>query len=598
MPEALWVEIAGEPFELELALDAASRHQGLSGRRAIEPNGGMLFVNTVESPRAMVMRDCAIPIDVAFLDFSGEVVAIHEMRPELPHVGPTESPKRVRIAVAGVPRAAPPRGSRSRLLEAGWTKSAFGWAIAWPSTSRARWISPAALGVSSAEARARRAPGGLRFGSRRPKGDAPAGRPRGSQVGLKPNSFIVFALLSPRRLRYRCPLLDPGDGRGAAKWWSHPANSTRSIEVSMSDVSLASPGRVRQTLNVGEILNEIGPDFESSRIIYWSDLLASAFVGWLAFVISARATFRFAAARDCQLGRRSSRYCALRSSSTNSAHLKRGQIPGFELVWNLIVGIPFMIPSLMYVGSHMDHHKRMGFGTNDDPEYAQIARWSRLRIVTFVFMVALLPLALAAAMGCTRPALSALPAASAVRGRQTLDARDQCRLRPPDAQGRPASNAGMPRKRAQPCSYGRWSARVIAGWIPIEVDRSVVHHRRRRALRESGADAPRARLRERGRADGRRGSAPRLRSIYAAGRFVTTLIAPVGLRFHALHHYLPFIPYHSLGLVHRRLLAELPQNAPYRATLRDGVGTLRGLWRNAAAPPRASFSVGRAAREL
>jgi uncharacterized membrane protein (UPF0127 family) len=50
----------------------------------------MLFANTVESPQAMVMRDCAIPIDVAFLDLSGEVVAIHEMRPELPR-RPAES---------------------------------------------------------------------------------------------------------------------------------------------------------------------------------------------------------------------------------------------------------------------------------------------------------------------------------------------------------------------------------------------------------------------------------------------------------------------------------------------------------------------------
>jgi len=90
VPDTLWVEIAGEPFELELALDAATRYQGLSGRWAIEPNGGMLFANTTEGPQAMVMRDCAIPIDVAFLDFSGEVVAIHEMRPELPR-RPAES---------------------------------------------------------------------------------------------------------------------------------------------------------------------------------------------------------------------------------------------------------------------------------------------------------------------------------------------------------------------------------------------------------------------------------------------------------------------------------------------------------------------------
>jgi uncharacterized membrane protein (UPF0127 family) len=92
VPEAIWVEIAGEPFELELAIDAATRHQGLSGRLAIEPNGGMLFVSTSEGPQAMVMRDCAIPIDVAFLDFSGEVVTIHAMRPELPR-RPGESPR-------------------------------------------------------------------------------------------------------------------------------------------------------------------------------------------------------------------------------------------------------------------------------------------------------------------------------------------------------------------------------------------------------------------------------------------------------------------------------------------------------------------------
>ncbi len=105
-PEALWVEIAGEPLELELALDAATRYQGLSGRLAIEPNGGMLFVSTVERPQAMVMRDCAISIDVAFLDFSGEVVAIHEMRPELPR-RPGESRSEYESRLRVYPSVAP-----------------------------------------------------------------------------------------------------------------------------------------------------------------------------------------------------------------------------------------------------------------------------------------------------------------------------------------------------------------------------------------------------------------------------------------------------------------------------------------------------------
>jgi hypothetical protein len=83
-PQTLWVEIAGEPFELELAIDPQIRVRGLGGRFSIAQNGGMLFVNSVLESQAMVMRDCPIAIDVAFLDSSGRVVAIHAMRPELP----------------------------------------------------------------------------------------------------------------------------------------------------------------------------------------------------------------------------------------------------------------------------------------------------------------------------------------------------------------------------------------------------------------------------------------------------------------------------------------------------------------------------------
>jgi uncharacterized membrane protein (UPF0127 family) len=121
-PEALWVEIAGEPFELELAVDPATRYQGLSGRHAIDPNGGMLFVNTEETPRAMVMRDCWVPIDVAFLDFSGEVVAIHEMRPELPR-RPDESQRayesRLRVYTSGAPAGFAIETAGGRLEEVG-----------------------------------------------------------------------------------------------------------------------------------------------------------------------------------------------------------------------------------------------------------------------------------------------------------------------------------------------------------------------------------------------------------------------------------------------------------------------------------------------
>jgi fatty acid desaturase len=41
------------------------------------------------------------------------------------------------------------------------------------------------------------------------------------------------------------------------------------------------------------------------------------------------------------------------------------------------------------------------------------------------------------------------------------------------------------------------------------------------------------------------------------------LWAPVGLRFHALHHLLPGVPYHNLGEAHRRISRELDADSPY-----------------------------------
>ena len=78
------VTVKGERFTMELALDDASRIKGLSGRTEIDPKGGMLFVFPTAQRREFVMRDCPIPIDIAFLDPSGRVVAVHAMVPEEP----------------------------------------------------------------------------------------------------------------------------------------------------------------------------------------------------------------------------------------------------------------------------------------------------------------------------------------------------------------------------------------------------------------------------------------------------------------------------------------------------------------------------------
>jgi fatty acid desaturase len=71
---------------------------------------------------------------------------------------------------------------------------------------------------------------------------------------------------------------------------------------------------------------------------------------------------------------------------------------------------------------------------------------------------------------------------------------------------------------------------------------------------------------------------------YPQGSWLTALWAPVGLRYHALHHLFPSLPYHALGEAHRRLMAQLPADSPYRAVNSPSLrASLRTLWRSARA---------------
>ena len=52
---------------------------------------------------------------------------------------------------------------------------------------------------------------------------------------------------------------------------------------------------------------------------------------------------------------------------------------------------------------------------------------------------------------------------------------------------------------------------------------------------------------------------------------LSALWAPVGLRYHAIHHLMPSVPYHALGEAHRRLVAALPEDSAYHRANYNGM---------------------------
>lgn len=83
-PLSIPVTLAGERFDLELVADPVRRHRGMGGRTRIPHGTGMLFSFRDVATRAFVMRDCLVPIDIAYLDPAGRVVGIHTMAVEPP----------------------------------------------------------------------------------------------------------------------------------------------------------------------------------------------------------------------------------------------------------------------------------------------------------------------------------------------------------------------------------------------------------------------------------------------------------------------------------------------------------------------------------
>jgi fatty acid desaturase len=293
--------------------------------------------------------------------------------------------------------------------------------------------------------------------------------------------------------------------------------------------------------------------------IYWVDLLLTSALGWTAFMIAARTPF--------SLGMLACAAIAVFALYRGLAflheitHFKTRSMRGFETVWNALIGFPLLMPSFIYVGVHQAHHSLGSYGTSDDPEYLPFAQSSRMTLV-FALESFLIPVALAIRFLILSPAGLVVP-----RFQRWLVVH-ACALTMNFSYKREATPGLLKRVRLGSAlilllwltAAALLPLHVFALWFGVVSVASFVN-----TLRTLGAH----RYEGEGNPVDRSGQ---LRdSIDVPGSIWTELWAPVGLRYHALHHYFPGLPYHNLGKAHRRLVDALPADSVYRASTSSGL---------------------------
>jgi fatty acid desaturase len=299
--------------------------------------------------------------------------------------------------------------------------------------------------------------------------------------------------------------------------------------------------------------------------IYWTDLLGSAAAGWGAFAIACTADDRFIAGAAA-IGAIVLLYRAYLFIHELSHAARR--IRGFTTVWNLVAGFPLLVPSVLAVGVHTVHHRSGTYGTADDPEYLPFAR-SRMQIARFLALSLAFPSLMALRFLVAGPIALLVPPLQRRLERQAtslaMNPAYRRHMSPEEHRTSVVQQAALllywspvlvlPWTQTWP-----WRGAVV--WIVVASGLALINGIRTLASHRYESDGS-ALTHDAQWAD----------SIDTPGTWWTTIWAPVGHRYHALHHYVPGLPYHNLGTAYRRLAASGARGG-VSSSLRASLGRL------------------------
>jgi fatty acid desaturase len=315
---------------------------------------------------------------------------------------------------------------------------------------------------------------------------------------------------------------------------------------------------------------ELTRDINTARpAIYWSDMLISAALGYagIAGAILLPGWQAWAAALVAV-------FTLYRASLFihELTHIHRTALPGFRIAWNLLVGIPVMMPSFMYEGVHTLHHARTRYGTAEDPEYMPLALMKPWALPSFILIAALLPIGLLIRCAVLVPLGVLVPPL-----RRLVWERASSLAINPDFRRRPPAGHLARMVFWQELGATLWALMLIAstfwlGWRPLLILLAIL-----------SATAVFNQLRTlvahlwQNQGEAMTVTAQYLDSVNVPPPgWLAELWAPVGLRYHALHHLLPSTPYHAYPEAHRRLTARFGAGSTYRGANYPGMWVLLG----------------------
>ena len=307
---------------------------------------------------------------------------------------------------------------------------------------------------------------------------------------------------------------------------------------------------------------------EARASLYWPDMLLSAGAGYgtLAGAILVESA-ALAIARGVVSALALYRALMFIHELT---HIHRDALPGFRTAWNLLVGIPMLVPSFMYEGVHTLHHTRTQYGTVEDPEYLPLALMKPWSLPAFVLIALLAQIGLVVRSALLLPLGVVIPPLRRMVWEQAsaLMINPEFRRKPPE--GRLARRVFWQEFGGFLWAWVLIGSVFALGWRPLLIAlaivsltavlnqlRTLVAH-----LWENDGEPMTV-------------TAQFLDSVNVPPPGLAAEIwAPVGLRYHALHHLMPSMPYHDLPEAHRRLRKELGVHSTYDGANHKGMAEL------------------------